>query len=628
MRKLVPAVLLLLACSFCHAAYQPNQPITITVDATDAHRNLFHARLVIPVSPGPTTLFYSEWIPGEHEPSGPINDLAGLKFTAGGKTLTWRRDDVNAYAFHLDVPRGANALEVALDYLGPVSDTGFSSSSNATEELGVVSWNQVLLYPEGATPKDLIYSARLRLPARWKFATALESTGQNGDILEFRPVDLVTLIDSPVIAGAHFRVLTLTPEVSPPHRIDIVADSEEALAVTPSQIAGYNQMVRETGAMFDARHYQHYDFLVSLSDHIAHFGLEHHQSSDNRMRERAYIDGAFVGSGAGLLTHEFVHSWNGKFRRPIGLATRDYQEPMRDDLLWVYEGLTDYLGEVLAGRSGLYTPDEYRQHLAIDAAQMDNNAGRQWRPLIDTAVASPVLLTRDRRWEAWRRSSDYYQESALIWLEADTIMRQRSHGQRSMDDFCHLFFGGANNGPEVKTYTFEDLVNALNQVVAYDWRGFLTDRIYKIQPHAPMGGIENAGWKLVFDEAPGYVFQAIGQVNRRDDARYSIGMRIRTDTGRIEDVVPGFPAFAAGIGPGMLLLAVNGRTYAPDVLHAAITAAKNSSQPIQLQVQNGEFVKTCVVNYHGGDRYPALQRDPGKPDMLSDIIKPHAAAGK
>jgi len=618
------AIVLLIAVISAFPATPPATPITLSVDATDAARNLFHAKLAIPASPGPLTLYYPKWIPGEHQPSGPINDLAGLKFTANGQTLAWRRDDVSMYTLYVDVPQGASSVEVSLDFLGPASEQGFTSSANATARLLVISWNQVLLYPSGINPHDLTYAARLTVPQGWKYGTALETTTQNGNTIDFRPVALTTLIDSPVISGAHFKVVELAPDIKPAHRIDMAADSEAALNMSANQLAGYNQMIRETQALFGSRHYRHYDFLFTFSDHVAHFGLEHHESSDNRVRERALIDGYFPASGAGLLTHEFVHSWNGKFRRPAGLVTSDYQQPMKDDLLWVYEGLTTYLGEILAARSGLYTADEFRQHLAIDSAEMENNRGREWRPLVDTARSTVMLQQRETRWQAWRRSSDFYPESAMIWLEADVLIRHMTHGNRSLDDFCHIFFGGPNNGPELKPYTFDDVVSTLNQVAAYDWRKFLLDRIYTIQPHAPMAGIENSGWKLVYEETPGYIMQGDEQVRRRLDLRYSVGMRIRTDTGAIEDVTPGFPAFAAGLGPGMRIISVNGREFTSSAMDAAMLAAKNSSEPIVITAQNGEFVDSYRIVYHDGEKYPSLRRDESKPDVLTDIIRAHA----
>jgi predicted metalloprotease with PDZ domain len=619
------ALLLLFGVFSLHVlAANPPGTITLAVDAADAPRNLFHARLVVPATAGPLTLFYPEWIPGEHGPTGPIVNLSGLKITANGKPLAWRRDDVDMYAFHVEVPQGASTLEIALDYLGQVREEGFSSAASATPQLAMISWSQLLLYPQGKSPRELMYAASLRLPAGWKFATPLEVASHTGDTVEFKPVALNVLIDSPVLAGAHFRVVPLAAEVTPAHRLDLAADSEAALDIPDDVVKEYSQLVRETGALYGARHYWHYDFLISLSDHVAHFGLEHHQASDDRMRERAFVDGYLYASGGGLLPHEFTHSWNGKYRRPAGLATTNYQEPMKGELLWVYEGLTQYLGTILAGRSGLWTPEQFRQHLAISTAQLDTTSGRTWRPLSDTAVAAQILYEAPREWEAGRRSVDFYDEGTLIWLDVDTTIRELTKGQRSMNDFCRLFFGGHDGGPELKTYTFDDVVNTLNQVVAHDWPAFLSTRLNSTAPRAPMDGIERSGWKLVYKETPSAAFQSIETIDHVTDVRYSLGMVIREPEGTLRDVLPDSPAWRAGIGPGMKVLGVDGRAYSAAALHDAIRAAKNGSQTIQLLVQNGAFQNTHSVNYHGGERYPDLERIANTPDMLGEIVKPLA----
>ena len=630
MRNRSAVALLLLFSVFCVpvVAASPPGAITLAVDATEAPRNLLHAKLVVPVSPGSVTLFYPEWIPGEHGPTGPIADLAGLRITANGKPLAWRRDDVDMYAFHVEVPQGASALEITLDCLGEVKEEGFSSAASATQELAMISWNQVLLYPKGKPPRELTYAASLRLPSGWKFATPLEVASQTGDTVEFKPVTLNFLIDSPVLSGAHFRVVPLAAEITPPHRLDLAADSEAALAIPSDVVNEYSQLVRETGALFGVRHYHHYDFLISLSDHVAHFGLEHHQSSDDRMRERAYVDGYLYASGGGLLPHEFTHSWNGKYRRPAGLATANYQEPMKGELLWVYEGLTQYLGVVLSARSGLWTPEQFREHLAISTAQLDTTAGRTWRPLLDTAVAAQVLYEAPREWDAWRRSVDFYDEGTLLWLDVDTTIRELTNGQHSLNDFCHAFFDGKNTGPELKTYTFDDVVSALNQVVAHDWRGFLNTRLNSTAAHAPMGGVERGGWKLAYSETPSSVLQAVETLEHLTDVRYSLGMVIREPEATLRDVLPDSPAWQAGIGPGMKLVGVNGRAYSTAVLHDAIREAKNGSQPIQLIVQNGSFENAYSVNYHGGEKYPELERISSTPNMLGEIIKPLAPTPK
>ncbi|MGC2324203.1 MAG: M61 family peptidase [Terriglobales bacterium] len=613
------ALLLLLCFPLCAA--NPPGTITLAVDATDAPRNLFHARLVLPVSPGTLTLYYPEWIPGEHGPTGPLVNLAGPKITAAGKPLPWRRDDVDMYAFHVDVPQGVSSLQITLDYLGPVREEGFSSASSSTQQLTMISWNQLLLYPQGKPPRELMYAASLRLPAGWKFASALEVASQTGDTVEFKPVALNMLVDSPVLSGAHFRSVLLAREINPPHRLDLAADSDAALELSDDVIAEYSQLVRETGALYGARHYRHYDFLVSLSDHVAHFGLEHHQSSDDRMRERVFVDGNLYASGASLLPHEFTHSWNGKYRRPAGLATANYQEPMKGELLWVYEGLTQYLGTILSARSGLWTPEQLRQQLAITTAQLDTTSGRTWRPLRDTAITAQILFGAPSEWQAWRRSVDFYDEGTLIWLDVDTTIRELTKGRRSLNDFCRLFFGGADTGPELKTYTFDDVVNTLNQVAAHDWRAFLNTRLDSTSPRAPMGGIEHGGWKLVYVETESPVFLAIETLDRLTDVRYSLGMVIREPEATLRDVLPDSPAWQAGIGPGMKLLGVNGTAYSATVLHEAIRAATKGSQPIQLLIQNGAFQSTYSVNYHAGEKYPDLERIPNAPDMLGEIIK-------
>src|SRR5574340_1223149 len=479
-----------------------NAPITVAVDATDAPRKILHARLRIPAAPGPLTLLYPKWIPGEHGPDGPIVDLTGLEFSANGRRIPWRRDDVDMYTFHLDVPAGARAVEVALDYVGPVAgEGGYTAGASATDKMAVISWNQLLLYPAGFSAEQLTYKASLRLPAGWKFGTPLPLAGApQGDNLEFAPASLYTLVDSPVIAGEYYRAIPLTaPGTKPPVQMDIAADSAAALDMPAETETHYKNLVQDAVALFGAQHYRDYHFLFSLSDKVAHFGLEHHESNDSRSSERSLIKDEPRKLMAGLLPHEYVHSWNGKYRRPAGLATPDYEQPMKGELLWVYEGLTTYLGNILTARSGLLTPEQYREDLALTAAYMTSRVGRKWRSLEDTAVAAQVLYRSPSQWSSWRRSVDFYPERDLIWLEADTIIRRETQGHQSLDDFCKLFHGGANNPPDVapavKPYTFDELVATMNQVAAYDWRKFFRDRLDYTGPNAPLGGIENSGWR-------------------------------------------------------------------------------------------------------------------------------------
>lgn len=597
--------------------------IKLRVDATDATRHLLHAAISIPAKPGPITLLYPEWIPGEHGPTGPVVDLVGLKFSANGKPVAWKRDAVNMYAFHVDVPAGASSLDAAFDFILPPETGGFTSGASATTELAVLNWNQVVLYPEGAASDQLRLRASLKVPNGWQYGTALPIERESGSEIQFQPSSLATLIDSPVSAGAHYRTIDLGADLGPSHYLHIAADSDRALELPEETIEQYRNLVRETGALFGVRHYRSYHFLLTLSDHVASFGLEHHESSDDRIGERGMIDEPDRKAEADLLPHEFTHSWNGKYRRPAGLATPDYSEAMKGNLLWVYEGLTQYLGEILTPRSGLLSADEFRQDLAITAAALDKEAGRTWRPLEDTAVAAQLLYDAREDYSAYRRGVDYYDEGALIWLEADVTIRQLSNGAKSLNDFCRLFYGGPGGAPALKTYTFEDVVAGLNAVQSYDWAGFFHQRLESTSPRAPLGGIENGGWKVTYSSARSEMWRNREDKNRLANLMYSIGLTV-TEEGVIGDVAMGGPAQKAGVSPAVKLIAVNGRQFNTVVLREAIEAAVGKTAPIELLVKNGEYYQTFKVDYHGGGQYPRLTRDESKPDVLSKIIEPLA----
>jgi predicted metalloprotease with PDZ domain len=594
--------------------------ITIAVDATEAPRKIFHAQLTIPAAPGTLTLYYPKWIPGEHGPTGPVQDLAGLKFTANGQTLKWRRDLLDGWTIHVEVPAGISAVNASLDFISPAGQEGmFTGGPSATDKMTVLSWNTVLLYPAGWTSDDLTYQASLRLPEGWKFGTPLPVTSQSGVELKFNPASLTTLVDSPVIAGEYLRVVPLSE--NPRQEMDIAADTPGDLDAPQELLDHYKVLTDQALKLFGAQHFRDYHFLYSLSDHVAHFGLEHHESNDSRSSERSLVDEDPRLLASGLLSHEYVHSWNGKYRRPADLSTPDYEKPMQDDLLWVYEGLTSYLGDTLSARSGVRTAGQFREHLAEIAARLDHAPGRTWRNLQDTADGVPSMQGAPPQWESWRRTVDYYDEDVLNWLWVDTIIRQQTNGQKSMDDFCHLFHGGQSGPPEVKTYTFDDVVNTLNRVAPYDWRGFWTERLTNHGPGAPLTGIDRSGWKLVYDETPSELTKARKRELKEVNAEYSIGLLLE-ESGNIIDTVEGMPAAKAGIGPGMKLAAVNGKRFSADVLCDVLKAAKNNSDPIELLVENADYFKTYKVDYHGGEKYPHLVRDDSKADVLSDIIKP------
>jgi len=597
-------------------------PITIRVDASEAPSNVLHAHLNIPASPGPLALFYAKWIPGEHGPTGPIVGLSGLRFSANGSTIAWQRDPVEMYEFHVDVPPGANAIDVDLDYLLPPPGTNFTAGASASPRLAVLSWNTVLLYPQTSNSDALQYEPTLRIPSNWKYATALETLTGGGDI-RFETVSLTTLIDSPVQMGANLKKLDIPNGTGLRHTINLASESAFALETPSDFVSRYSRLVDEATALFGANHYRHYDWLFTLSNQVEHFGLEHHESSDDRTNENAITDEEARKWVSTLLAHEFVHSWNGKYRRPAGLAVSSYEKPMTGELLWVYEGLTNYLGELLPYRSGLLSAEEFRDLVAANAAQMTEHVGRTWRPLIDTAVAAQVLYGSGNVGVSQRRSVDFYPEGSLLWLDVDMTIRSLTAGKRSLDDFCRAFYGGSSGHAEMRPYTFDDLVNALNSVAAYDWRSFLNQRLTSMSPTPPLGGIENAGWRLVYNDQPNLAIQHGEHAHKSIDLNDSLGFAVR-DTGSVGDVIPNSPAARAGIATGSRIIAVNGRKFSSDALRDVIKASPTSTTPIELIVEAGEFYTTARIAYTGGIRYPHLERVTGKPDLLEVLGRPLA----
>jgi predicted metalloprotease with PDZ domain len=602
------------------ARAESSQAIRLAVDATQAPQKIIRVHMVIPAAPGPLTLFYPKWIQGVHAPIGPISNLTGLKISANGKLLSWKRDTLDVFTFHVDVPSGAKEVEASFDYLvsgGPVC--------SATAKLLDLNWYPVLLYPAGAPSSQIIFKPTLQLPAGWKFGTALPVESQSASEIVFQSVALDRLLDSPLIAGEYYHVFDLTPPGEAiHHEIDVVSDSEAALAMSPEVQKGLANVVAESGKLFGSRHYRNYHFLLTLSEHTPHFGVEHHESNDSRLPERVLLSPGAAREVGGLLAHEFAHSWSGKFRRPKDMSTPDFQVPLQTELLWAYEGNTSYLGDLLAARSGLWTADDYHQALASYAASLGpGRPGRTWRPVLDTAVAVPGTFTGgpdSGGWTSWRRGSDYYEEGELLWLEAANVIHDQSHGQKSLEDFFHIFYGGANNGPELKPYTFDELVQMLNQVVKYDWADFWNSRLMSTSPEPPARGIEASGWKLTFTPEP----PAPGRTSRGISVgTYTIGLNLSRE-GVVSDAIFCGPAFKAGLAPGMKIVGVNGRLFTPEILDDAIKASKRNSRPIELLVIVNDYYKICSIDYHDGERYPHLVRIPDRPDYLDDLLKPEA----
>ena len=593
--------------------------LQLDVDASDTARRIVRVKQVIPVAgPGPLTLLYPEWLPGKHAPRGPIDKLAGLKITANGQPLAWTRDPVDVYAFHIEVPIGVSELELAFQYLSPTAAT--QGRIEITPEIVNLWWSSVVLYPAGHFARQITVEPRLRLPEGWGFGVALDRVSNHGGVTRFAPVNLETLIDSPVFAGRYSKRFDLDPGGRSPVRLNVVADTAEALAMTAKTLETHRDLVRQADRLFGVRHFDRYDFLLAISDRLGSIGLEHHRSSENQVDGGYFTDFAKAVNDRGLLPHEYTHAWNGKFRRPADLWTAGFNTPMGGSLLWVYEGQTMYWGNVLGARSGMLSRQETLDALALTAAAYENRVGRRWRALADTTDDPVIAARRPQPWTSWQRSEDYYSEGQLIWLDADTLIRERSKGKRGLDDFARSFFGGGVEGDFTpSTYTFDDVVAALNTVEPYDWAGFFKTRVTDLAPQAPLEGLKRGGYRLVYTETPSAYFIAIEAARKAVDLTYSLGVILNRE-GDLTAVLWDSPAFGAGLTVSTRILAVNGIAYDAERLKLAITQAKDG-KPIDLIVKDGDHIGPVQIPYKGGLRYPRLERTGGA-DLLSKILEP------
>lgn len=607
----------------CHA--QAAAPIVLNVDASNVAQQIFQVKASIPAAPGEMTLLYPQWIPGNHGPSGPLNQLAGLRLSANGQPLEWRRDPVNMFAFHVTVPAGASTLEAQYQFLSPVEAN--QGRITMTREMLGVQWQAMTLYPAGRPTREISVQPNLTLPAGWQFGSALEVQSEaatpQGQQVVFKPLDLETLVDSPVFAGRHFKRIDLDPGARFPVHLNLMADSADSLEATPEQIAPHRALMQQAYKLFASRHYKHYDFLLAQSDEFGGIGREHQQSSENGVKPGYFSDWDKTAPGRVLLPHELTHSWNGKFRRPAGQDTPDFNTPLQNSLLWVYEGQTQYWGNVLAARSGLVDPAHMRDLFAATAARYDVAPGRSWRSMGDTTNDPIINGRRPQGWSSWQRDEDYYMEGALVWLDVDTLIREMSHERRSLDDFARAFFGVNDGSTTPLPYTFEDVVAALNKVQPYDWATFLRSRVDGHGPGAPLDGLARAGWKLVYRDTPTAFLKADEERGKSTDLTYSLGVVIDKD-GKLGRLLWDGPAFKAGLSGNTTLLAVNGTAYTPKLLKAAIKAAKggkDGSEPINLLVKKGKQFQTVALDYHGGLKYPQLERIPGTTDRLGTILQ-------
>ena len=595
--------------------------LKLAVDATDLDRKIWNVTTTIPVSKaGDFVFLYPQWVPGGHSPRNDLDKLAGLVVTANGKTIPWKRDVVSVHAFHVDVPAGVSEIQVSYQFLTAVE--GRVGRIEVTPEMLNLQWMQVTMYPAGYYTRQIPIEASVKLPEGWKLATALETASAAGQTTTFKPTTVETLVDSPIFAGKYFKSVDLDPKGPAPVRLNMVADSPELLEAKEEHIQVHKDLVQQAYKVFGSHHYDHYDFLVALSDKIGGIGLEHHRSSENRVTPKYFTewDKSFVGRD--LLSHEFTHSWNGKFRRGADLFTPNLNVPMRDSLMWVYEGQTQYWGQVLAARSGLVTKQQALDSLAMTAALYDNRRGRDWRPVQDTTNDPIIASRKPLSWLSWQRSEDYYSEGLLVWMDADTLIREKTGGKKSLDDFAKTFFGVDNGSYVVRTYVFEDVVAGLNSVYAYDWATFLKTRIEEVQEKAPLDGLARGGYKLVYADTQTDFMKSSETRAKNTALSYSLGLTVGSD-GVLTDVQWGGPAFKAGLTQGLTIVAVNGESFDGDKLKAATTAAVKPENPlVELLIKDGSRYKMVKLDYRGGLRYPRLEKIAGTPARLDDILTP------
>ncbi|HUB86107.1 MAG TPA: hypothetical protein VL971_10465 [Rhizomicrobium sp.] len=590
--------------------------IRLVVDATDLTHGVFRVHETIPVAhAGDVVLLYPQWLPGNHSPSGTLDKLAGLTIHAGGRVLPWTCDVVNVFAFHVPVPKGTASIDVDFQFLSATaSDQGRIVMTDAMESL---QWSSVAVYPAGYYSRRIMFAPSVKFPAGWHYASALDPQVGAGNAT-FKPVPFNTLVDSPMIAGKNFVRVDLDPSGKTQNHLDVIADTPEELKMTPQEVQAHRNLVAQAYKVFGSHHYDHYDFLLSLSDHMGGNGLEHHQSSEDGTTVKYFTHWDKTVSSRDLLAHEFTHSWNGKFRRPADLWTPNFNVPMRDSLLWVYEGQTQFWGFVLAARSGLWTKQQGLDAIAADAATYATRPGRQWRNVQDTTNDPIIAQRRPIPWRSWQRSEDYYGEGLLIWLDADTLIRQKTNGKKSLDDFARAFFGIDNGSFVTVTYTFDDVVKALNSVMPYDWAGFLRARLDKTGTN-PLNGLTQGGYKLVYTDKPSDYITSNESTRKITDLTYSLGFTL-DKKGVTTDVVWDGPAAKAGITVGTEIVAVNGNEFDADDLKDTITDAKSGTAPIQLLLKHDKIFRTVTINYHGGLRYPKLERLPNTPAYLDNLL--------
>jgi predicted metalloprotease with PDZ domain len=600
----------------------PGSSIALDIDATDTRRGIYRVTQTIPLAPGTRriTLLFPQWLPGNHAPRGPLAELVDLRFAADGKPARWTRDPLEVYAFHVDLPEGARELVARFVHTSPLQ--GSEGRITMTQEMLNLQWEKMSLYPAGHYVRRIRVRPSVTFPRGWTPAVALDGEVRTGDRVSWAETDYETLVDSPIFAGIHFRKWDIGNRVT----LNVVADEPGQLAAAPANIARFSALVEEALLTFGRPAFDRYEFLVALTSRMGGIGLEHLRSSENQLEPRALVDWAAMDWDRNVIPHELAHSWNGKYRRPAKLWTPDYRQPMQDDLLWVYEGQTQFWGWVHAARSGVQSKETILGTLANSAGYYSELPGRAWRSVEDTTHDPIIAARKARPNSSLSRNEDYYSEGALVWLEADQIIRAGTGGRKSLDDFARAFFSHPGDGSRAATYEFADVVAALERVHRHDWDGFLRDRIQAPGRPAPLAGIERGGYRLVWQEEPNPYDKA-----RMDDAKtlnlyHSLGIWLDRDGG-VTGTRWDSPAFNAGIVTGAKIVAVNGVAYDHDKLRQAITEAKGGKRPIELLVKRGDRFLMVPVAYAGGLRWPWLESlTPGKPSPLDALLAPRRTA--
>ena len=616
-RQSIVLALLFAGMIFAHSASAAT--MKASVDATDITRGLLKASTEYRVSSGVFELYYPQWIPGIHGPKGPIENLAEISVSIrNGKRIDWQRDPHDVYKFLIHVPRGVRRIIVDTTYIcNQPNRNSRGIDSYGSPLLGIINWNTVLLYPAKPKASDTQVELQLSIPEGWKWGSSLKQEEAEKGTIGFETLSYEDLVDSPLIMGKHFKTYDITPEDAPPHFMHTVSESEKAIKLDDAKVDVMKRTMCEGMTLFGTSHFESYHLLVVLSDSIPGIGLEHLQSSLNATGENG-----FQGDGpiSGVFAHEYGHSWCGKYRRPAGMITPNFNTPKDTALLWVYEGLETYIGHLLESRSGSnaakdQTPyDASLKRFARKINGLMNQKGRRSVSLEDTSASGYLRRGHSRFWGKLNRPQDYYDEGALFWLEADLTIRTLTEGEKSLDDFIQSFLGHTVKDQIIVGFDEAEVIQCLNEVAPYDWAAFIDDRIRGINEHLPLDVVEKCGFRIQYSNK---------STKFDSDGVYtSLGITTGGD-GRIHVIIPGSPADRAGLFEGAVIMGVNNLKFTKKRLEDAL-ADSVAKRKIDILLLNGEKIEEKTIDYADGPKYLDLVRNEDNPDLLKSIWEPIA----